>query len=419
MKSFRPGDIKIHSMTLWSMDRSRSVSNMLKLVKNIKIYESIMNPVMSAVFTISDGIGLAESFPLIGEEYIEMDIETPGMDEVFTMRFDVIEIRDKKQIVEGKSSGYNLYCVSKEFRKNIKPLHDVYPNANPIETIQRLMTPLKSDKELSTGEGVYAKVDFDLTGLRPFQAIDKIRMLTRNIKESSSAFCFFENKYGFNFYSVEQLFNIGKTKIGDKVFFFDSTANRSIYQNDFRQIIGMSRMSDSSVMKGLLGGQLNAKMKTFDMLTGEVIEKNYKDSESSAGFIYADDDAAPLRSSSGQVEEGEEPSAYLMNLIDSSKSDPAIHEMIMERSSYVYKLIQQLYRIEIYGDLGINAGDVIEVQIPISSGLTPGGDKDGTIDKRYSGNFMISRLVSNISLLGSSPKHSMTCELIKGNLVNG
>ena len=418
MKSFRPGDIKIHSMALWSLDRSRSVSNMLKLVKNIKIYESIMNPVLTAVFTVSDAIGLAESFPLIGEEYIEMDIETPGMDDIFTMRFDIIEIRDKQQVTEGKASAYNLYCVSKEFRRNIRPLNEIYPDANPIDILQKMVTSLKTDKEFSTGEGVYAKVDFDLTGLRPLQAIDKVRMLTRNINESSSAFCFFENKHGFNFFSVEQLFKIGKTKIGDKVFFFDSASNHSIYQNNFRQVIGMSRLSDTNAMKGMFGGQLNAKMKTFDMLTGEVTDKSYKDSESSSGFIYADDDAAPLRSSSGQVEDGEEPSAYLMNLIDSSKSDPAIHEMIMERSSYVHKLVQQLYRIEIYGDLAINAGDVIEVNIPTSSGLTKGGEGE-PLDRRYSGNFMVSRLVSNISLMSATPVHSMTCELIKGNLANG
>jgi hypothetical protein len=418
MKSFRPGDIKIHSMSLWSLDRSRSISNMTKLVKNIKIYESIMNPVLTAVFTISDAIGLAESFPLIGEEYIEMDIETPGMGDIFTMRFDVIEIRDKRQVTEGKASAYNLYCVSKEFRRNIRPVNEIYPDANPIDTLQKMITLLRTDKEFSTGEGVYAKVDFDLTGLRPLQAIDKVRMLTRNINESSSAFCFFENKHGFNFFSVEQLFKAGKTKIGDKVFFFDSASNHSIYQNNFRQVIGMSRLSDTNAMKGLFGGQLNAKMKTFDMLTGEVTDKSYRDSESSAGFIYADDDAASLRSSSGQVEDGEEPSAYLMNLIDSSKSDPAIHEMIMERSSYVHKLVQQLYRIEIYGDLAINAGDVIEVNIPTSSGLTNGGEGE-PLDRRYSGNFMISRLVSNISLMAATPVHSMTCELIKGNLVNG
>jgi len=418
MKRFKPGDVKIHSMVLWSMDKSRSVSNMTKLVKNIKIYESIMDPVMTAVFTISDGIGLAESFPLIGEEYIEMDIETPGMDDVFTMRFDVIDIRDKRQIADGKSTGYNLYCVSKEFRKNIKPLHEIYPDSAPIDVLQKLFEKLKTEKELHTGEGVYAKVDYDLNGLRTFQAIDKVRLLTRNVREQSSAFCFFETKHGFNFYSVEQLFQSGKTKVGDKVFFFDSTVNQSIYQNDFRQIVGMSRISDSSTMSGSFGGQLNAKMKTFDMVTGEVLEKNYKDSESSAGFIYADDDDAPLRSSSGQLEDGAEPSAYLMNLTDSSKSDPNIHEMLMERSSYVHKLIQQLYKIEIYGDLAINAGDVIEVQIPTSSGLTKGGDRE-PVDRRYSGNFMVSRLVSNISLMGPKPVHSMTCELIKGNLNNG
>lgn len=414
-RSFRPGDVHIHSMTLWSMDRSRSVTNFMPLVKHIKIYESIMDPVMSAIFTVVDAVALAETFPLIGEEYIEMDIETPGMDDVFTLRFDVIEIRDKTQMQDGRAAGYNLYCVSKEFRKNIQPLHDIYPDANPIEILQRLVEKLQTDKDLNTGEGTYAKVDFDLTGLRPLEAIDKVRLMTRNIGEQSSAFCFFENRHGFNFFSVEQLFKEGKTKIGDKVFFFDSVSNRSVYENNFRQVVGMSRLSDTASMRGMLGGQLNARMKTFDMMTGEVIERTYRDSESSAGFIYADDDDAPLRSSSGQVEDGEQTSAYLMNIVDSSKADPNLQEMIMERASYVHKLVQQLYRIEIYGDLGVSAGDVIEVNIPASSGLTEGEDRE-PMDRRYSGNFLVTRIVSSISLTGPKPIHSMTCELVKGNL---
>ena len=414
-ESFRPGDVKVHSMSLWSNDRSRSVTNMSGLIKNIKIYESIMDPLMTAVITIADGVGLAQSFPLIGEEYIELDLETPGMDEIFTYRFDVLSIGDIKEVNEDKSTIYNLYCSSTEIKKNTRIIHELMNDTAPVDAVQKIFKDyLQSDKELFTGEGTYAKVDFDLNRMRPLEAIDKVRMLTRNIQEQSSAFCFFETKRGFNFLSVEQLFGNGKTRIGDKVFFYDSAQGRSIYENNFRNIIGMDRITDASPTRAVAGGQLNAKMKSFDIITGEVTEKNYKDSETGSGFIYADDDAAPLRSSSGQVEDGQEPALYLMNVTDSSKADPSIQEVILERASYVSKIIQQLYKIEIYGDLAISAGDVIEVNVPGSSGLTD-GSTDGT-DQRFSGNFMISRLVNNISFRGVRPTHSITCELIKGNI---
>lgn len=413
--SYRPGDVKIHGMRLWSMDRSRSIENLGGLVKNIKIYESILDPVMSAVFTVLDTIGLAETFPLLGEEYIELDIETPGMDEIFSYRFDVIDISPINSSFGDKGSVYNLMCVSQEFRKNTKVLHDLYNEATSVDIIKKILKgPLASDKEFNTADATFAKVDLDLTQLRPFEAIDKIRLLTRNIKEQSSAFCFFENKYGFNFLSVEQMFSSGKTKIGDKIFFFDEAGGNNIEENDFRNIVGLTKLAEFSPVKATSKGQLNAKMKTFDIITGEVTEKHYKDSESSSGFVYADDDDSPLRSSSGQVDDGEEPAQYLMNVTDSSKSDANIQEMSLERASYVNKIIQQLFKMEIYGDFAMSVGDVVEVELPSSTSMTDRSDIN--TDPRYAGNFLVSRLVHNINMANPTAKHSTTCEIIKGNL---
>lgn len=385
---------------------------MTKLVKNIKIYESIADPVMTAVITVSDAIGLAESFPIIGEEYIEMDLETPGMGDIFTFKFDVVNLKDRKTLAEDKASVYNLYCVSTEMRKNTRPMAKVYNEISTVDVVQKVIEELGTEKALNTADGVYSKVDINLNKLRPFQAIDKARLLTHNTMEQSSAFCFFENKQGFNFLSVEQMFERGKTNIGDRIFFFDSAPGRSIYTNDFRQIIGMTHLTETASLAGMMGGQLNAKIKTFDLITGEVADKQYRDSESSSGFIYADDDSSSLRSSSGQVEDGEDEAQTIFNVVDSTKNDPNLQEMYLERSSYVHKLIQQIFKMEIYGDLAISAGDVIEVNMPMSSGLT---DDVGKLDPRFGGNFLVARLVNNISLMGSRPVHSLTCELIKGN----
>ncbi len=399
-------------MSLWSLDQSRSITNIYDQVKNIKIYESITDPFMTAVFSVVDAIGMVDSFPMIGEEYIELDIETPGMDEVFTLRFDIVDIKDKITLPNNKGTSYNLYGISKEFRKNVRILKEIHNNIDPITLLKKLFRNLESDKDLNTGEGTYAKLDIDVSKLRPLEAIDKLRLYTRNIQELSSAFCFFETKNGFNFYSVEQMFASGKTKIGDKIFFFNPTTNLSIYENNFRNIIGMTRISEAAPMTGAIGGQLNAKLKTFDIITGELIEKNYKDSEQSAGFIYADDDNSPLRSNKGQVDDGAEEARSLLNISDSSKNDPNIQEAYLERASYISKLVQQLFRMEVYGDLALNVGDVIEINLPNPSGLTDGSK----IDQRFSGNFLISRMVNNIDLTGKRPLHSITCEVIKGNL---
>lgn len=415
MAIYRPGSVKIHGMRLWSQDKSRSVDNIGGLVKNIKIYESITDPVMTAVFTVFDGIGLRETFPIIGEEYIEIDLETPGMDEIFSYKFTVNSISPVGSDLGDKGSAYNLMCTTEDFRKNLKVVNEIFKEANPSDVIQMILTDyIGTEKEFIAGEGVIAKVDLDLTQNKVFQAIDKARLLTRNIQEQSSAYCFFENKYGYNFFSIEQMFETGKTKIGDKIFFFDQTGGHSIYENNFRNIIGFTKLTEFNPVAAGMAGQLNAKMKSFDLITGEVIEKQYEDAKSSAGFIYADDEAAPLRSSSGSNEDASEPAQYLMNVIDSSKYDPQVNEMQMERASYVHKLIQQIFRIEIFGDLAMSVGDVIEVNIPTSKSLT---DKtENKTDPRFSGNFLVSKLVHNISLAGGSAVHSTTCELIKGNL---
>jgi hypothetical protein len=162
----------------------------------------------------------------------------------------------------------------------------------------------------------------------------------------------------------------------------------------------------------MISGQLNAKLKTFDIITGEVVEKNYKDSEQSSGFIYADDDNASLRSNKGQVDDGAEEARSLLNISDSSTNDPNIQDAYLERASYISKLVQQLFRMEVYGDLALNVGDIVEINLPNPSGLTDGSK----IDQRFSGNFLISRMVNNIDLSGKRPLHSTTCEVIKGNL---
>lgn len=410
-KNFKPGDIIIHSIKLWSMDRSRSVSDFSGLVKNIKIYESIKDPFMTAIFSVVDGVGLASSFPIIGEEYIEIDFETPGYNEVFSLRFDVLDVKNKIQTSQDKSVMYNLHCSSTEFRNNAKVLKQVFNNQKPDQILRKLFNHFGSEKSLYITPANYPNIDLDVTNLYPAQAIDKLRLQTRNLDEKSSAFCFFENKNGFIFSTVEQMMKEGKTKIGDKKYYFDGGSNRSIYTGTLRNIVGLSRLSESSTFTGTLGGQLNSKIKTIDIITRTVEDKVFRESEA-GDFEFADASPSSLRSSSGQLREGSEPSRSILNIVDTSKNGPNLQEISLERSAYVSRLIQQIFRIELYGDTALNTGDIIEVNMPAFSAI----DDASPLDERFTGNFLVSKICHNISLMGARPTHSMTCEILKGSL---
>jgi len=411
MSNFKPGGVKIHSIKLWSTDKSRSVSNIANLVKNIKIYEAITDPFMTAVFSVVDGVGLSSTFPLIGEEYIEIDFETPGYGDVVSLRFDVIDIKDKIQSSEDKSVMYNLYCASPEFRANNKVLKDIYNNQSPFQIIKKLFKYLETQKNLYVIPASFPNIDLDVTNLLPAQAIDKLRLQSRNPDEKSSAFCFFENKNGFIFTTVEQLMKDGKTKIGDKKYYFDAGSNRSIYTGTLRNIVALSRLSEASPFSGIMKGQLNSQIKTVDIITRTVENKVFRESED-GDFEFADANPSSLRSGPGQVKDGSRPSKTVLNIIDTSKNGPNLQEISLERSAYVSRLIQQIFRIELYGDTALNVGDVIEVNMPSSSAL----DDSPPLDERFTGNFLVSKICHNISLMGARAVHSMTCEILKGNL---
>ena len=69
------GDVNINKATLVS---SKGVFlNVTAQVLGVRIFEDIFSPFITGVLVLKESFDLQNLLPLIGEEYLELDIETP------------------------------------------------------------------------------------------------------------------------------------------------------------------------------------------------------------------------------------------------------------------------------------------------------------------------------------------------------
>ena len=81
----RVGDFKITTMKLTSANldiETGEGANMLDLTTSVwhelNFYEDIYSPIVSGDITLTDTVGLIESFPIIGEEILDVSFSTAG-----------------------------------------------------------------------------------------------------------------------------------------------------------------------------------------------------------------------------------------------------------------------------------------------------------------------------------------------------
>lgn len=407
----KPGDIIIHKASIESMSGSNGLKNIMGQLKEISIYQSILNPVMTAEFYMFDGIGLLTQLPIIGEEYIDISLSMPEQDPI-DLRFRVVSVKNRHQIdTETNGEQYTIYAVSEEYSNNTKMSQKIYTDRHAGYIIKDQLKSLGSKKRLYIDETGFNTYDLDTIGLNPLRAIDKARLNQRSMKDSASAFCFFETFKGFTFKSVEQMFTPAKTV---KEYAFDVTTSAgNIDERDFRNVIGLRVLQDTAAAIASQKGVLNSEIRTFDVLTGSYQTKTYTESKDGKKQKKIEQKGSSLFSSTNTNKHGQDPAKTQLNLIDSYQADPNVHEFVLERTAFINKLTQQIYRARIYGDLDVEASDIVLMNLPPNIGLS--GPDSHESDRRYSGHFLVSKVKHRI-IISARTTCFTTLELLKGSL---
>ena len=97
--------------------------NLRGIFSSIVITENLLEPVLNIRVTVADGQGCMESFPVIGDEIIEISLEHPltttNIDEtIHKQRFHLYDMQMIPS--ERKLAEFTLYGVSEEYVKSMQ-----------------------------------------------------------------------------------------------------------------------------------------------------------------------------------------------------------------------------------------------------------------------------------------------------------
>lgn len=407
------GDVDVKRVAIMTPDQSKAYE-LIQQVNRINIYEDILMPLVTAELYITDSTNFLEQFKVIEGHYINIVIQTPGTITPTEYMFRIRGNYDRRVSTNGKSIKYMFKLVSAE----LTPALDTLVSTSYKQEIHKSVKDLMKEKIGTTKDirvDSTAGIDkFDVVNLPPLVAIDQLRLRAvdkiNNGGPTGGLWLFFENKYGFNFTTIQKLLRKGinsQRSGSDKVFFFDSTPNTSADRVSFRDILAFRQVSSFDMAIAQEAGMFASTRFKFDRKRGpkamEMIKFKSSEQPNELGTTTTTGFKREREKSSG---------VSTFHIYDSSLPESFIIDMIAARESAAAQIAQSIIHIEVYGDTDITVGDVIKCNFPEFKDNT----SEPKLSQLTSGNYLVSKIKHKIST-GDRAKHTMTVELIRGTVI--
>lgn len=408
-KFTEPGDVKIVSVDLYDSNKKNRISLMSQLL-TMSVYEDLRAPSIFAEINLNDAINIIQDFPVVGEEFVEIGFQTPGLPHPIIYRLAVVDVKNGEPNSMSTASTYTLRCVSEEQLASSAKMVQV----SQRETYGKVVLDI-IQKDLESKKGVFVEPTKGMSGivvpkLKPFAAIDYLRKMAVSNEYLSSGFVFFENQAGFNFRTVEGLIENGMSNINSRVFNYipDVTVSKEVNANAQRNILKYEIVSRTDTVEKLQTGLLNTVTTGFDVVTKTMRDTLHQLDSDIKSFVTTDSKARSTISQGMYNKYGSQPNDTFFMPFDSSRGLTYRDMSFSSRRAYSEMLEQMVVRIMINGDTSIKVGDVITINIPEIKSTTS-RKKD---DEFISGNYLVSRL-RHIIANDPRPKHLITADVIK------
>ncbi len=407
---FNPGDVDIQSILMSNVDHSTEI-DIMGQVSAIDVYESIFSPTLYAEFFLIDGIDLLNTFPIVGEEQIELTFKS-STNEPKTYTFHVVQPSDIQDIASEKAKQYKLRCFSEEhlinqtnrFTKKYNTTGD-----NIVQDIIRNM--LKTDKDIvvEKTKGIESLI---VPKLHPLEAIDMIKQRAVSAENVSSSYVFFENAMGFYFITIEKLMFDGANQSEIVKFSYNQAALLDLNKSIYRNVLGLSRSVNTNTVQKLNSGKKYG-VKTFDVLTGKIASYEYNNDADQSKFKFASATNPNNTSKFEEKYQSKGQSQVYFVPKDGSKPDNFIEQKVLFNTAYQQKLMSDSTVITVWGDSNLLAGQVVECELPTGSpAITTSANES---DRLYAGNYLIHSLRHSMQLGGVNRKYYCALGLLKGN----
>lgn len=412
MSFYEIGDVVISDLSIRNKNTGAFINPADQIIQ-LNVYEDFNSPTLYAEAEIYDTIGMLHSFPLIGEEDLDISFQTPGSSYPTTYNLKIFSIENVQQLQNGRGYTYTIRCVSEEqlLQSNINITQSYNDTLDSVvQSIFSRYMPTNKRVDIDPCKGTETVVFPKVT---PLTAIDILRKRAVHPSYVSSSFVFFENQDGFNFKCVEQLIEDGKAKIGTKSFYYYQDGQRDTGSEAlmFRNIIDYENISRTDVTELIQDGGVKNRVRYFDIFTKSVKDITFDMTEKLSSIVSTDKSSSMNISDSMMQKYASNPTFNFYIPKDTDRKENFIEGMMGARQSFSKLFNSNILRLYIVGDSTIKAGDVINVNFAKAEGLTGGVSTDDP----NNGNYIITR-IRHILTTSGKLKHYISLDCNKVGL---
>lgn len=207
--SYRPHEIDLRHIKI--MNSQGNFIELRDVILEMNIYHDLFTYGVKCDLIIADGLGLIERLPIVGDEFVYIDFNTPGQDKRLQYVFQVYKL-DQRIKHKERAESYVLHCVSPETMNSLKQTVEVpYSNMSPSDIIESVYTNyLSSRSQLMTFNKTLDISPTDnmvsfIAMHNPYKVIEYMTKLSFSQQYASSLFRFYETSQGWNFKPIEEL----------------------------------------------------------------------------------------------------------------------------------------------------------------------------------------------------------------------
>ena len=401
-------DYRLNVYVLTSDGHTFTISN---IVLNFNLYESIFSPYVTGDIEIGDAADILSNYSFNGNEYLYMTLEKPGVSTFLPIQkyFRVYKVANRRTKTQSLQT-YTIHFCSEELilstqmliRKSYKGL----PISGMISDIVKNILQASPDKLNGSLSETSGNFDIIIPRMQPFEAISWLK--SRAYGNGKTAFFFWENKFGYNLVSYEDL--LAQTPYRT----YDKAPKITIDPSDVQSSLNYVAFGEEfDIIKGNRYGAFSTSLLTYDILSRKFAKTTLAapDLDLQRSFLnkFPPANFSQNRFKKTLFDNDESMQKFYIT----SDSDPNANPV----SPQSWLLQQAIKLAELNGlkavinvplDPNITAGHLVTLNLPL---MRP-QDQAYTADKYKSGNYLVASVHHGIS----GDMASTTIELLNDSL---
>ena len=408
------GDVSIDKVLITT--RNGLGQDVTAQVIAIQLFEDIFSPFITGSLILRESLDLLNIFPFAGEEQLDLEVSTPSLEKGnIKGKFYIYKMTDRELLGE-KSVVYQLHFVSQEavvdLNKKVSRVFGDKPETVIDYLLRDEINGLQSKKSLNV-ETSNRHIKFISNFWSPVKAIQYTANQAVN-QNNSPSYLFFENRDGFNFVSLENLYAapVFQEFTYDK-YTRDSRKDGSDVKNigeDYKRIDNVSVPLVVDYMDRIRSGFLSSKMISYDMTKKQYNVKPYALFDNFEGSKHLNkynvvSDKAIFRTNSLVINYPRANSTF------SGFGDATNYRNEQKRVSLLKASESNKIQIVVPGRCDYTVGQKVNVKLYKVEPLAQ-NDTDA-LDKVLSGNYLIAAVNHYIN----RERHECNMELIKDSLM--